>query len=85
MEREWDRFQEKVTELEQQRDLSNKTTNTTWRGADLSYLFSELIEHPYIVAGRGNDTFAPTCYHLHQLVTTPGNNVRMFNQLTEQI
>ena len=55
MEREWDMFQEQRSELEQQCHFINKTTNSTLEGADLLYLYSELIEHPHIVANRGNE------------------------------
>jgi hypothetical protein len=56
MDRAWDIFQQhRRFGLQQERDLLYKNTTTTLEGADLSYLYSELIEHPHIVAGHGNE------------------------------
>jgi hypothetical protein len=55
MEREWEMFHRRCSELQQQRDSVHTTTTTTLEGADLSYLYSELIEHPHIIANQGNE------------------------------
>jgi hypothetical protein len=84
MDRAWDIFQQyRHSELQQQHDLLYKTTATTLERADLSYLYSELIEHPHIVANHGNELVQMVITNAERR-NTSNNNFANFRQ-TEQL